>query len=126
MSHTTVASILPAPSLQASTLVIREKDRKKKIPVAFREQIWLRDCGRSFEAKCRVSWCQNRMTVFDFQAGHNIPESKGGLTIPSNLFPICSRCNQSMSDNYTIQEWIILSKPKKKGWFNCFSKPESD
>ena len=85
------------------------RPRKKAIPIAFREQIWIRDCGRKFEAKCTVSWCQNRMTVFDFQSGHNVPESKGGKTIPSNLAPICARCNTSMGDRYTITEWSALS-----------------
>lgn len=86
-----------------------QSKRKKTIPVAFREQIWIRDCGRVFEAKCTVTWCQNRMTVFDFQSGHNVPESKGGATIPSNLAPICARCNMSMGDRYTITQWSALS-----------------
>ena len=119
-----MASILPAPVLQASTLVGRERERKKKIPVAFREQIWIRDCGRVFESKCRVPWCQNRITVFDFQSGHNVPESKGGATSPDNLIPICARCNTSMGDRYTITEWSALAaqaavpvvSPLKSGW----------
>ena len=86
-----------------------KKYRKKAIPVAFREQIWIRDCGRVFDSKCKTPWCQNRMTVFDFQSGHNIPESKGGPTKPENLLPLCSRCNQSMGDRYTFDEWAALA-----------------
>ncbi len=86
-----------------------KKKRKATIPVAFREQIWIRDCGKTFEAKCPTPWCQNRITVFDFQSGHNIPESKGGPTKPENLLPLCSRCNQSMGDRYTFDEWSILA-----------------
>ena len=100
--------------------------RKANIPKAVREQCWLTTVGKKYECKCYIPWCKNTMTVFDFHVGHDIPESKGGTLDIHNLKAICSRCNQSMSDNYTIQEWIILSKPKKKGWCSCFSKPEKD
>jgi len=83
---------------------------KKTIPKALKEQVWLKWCGRNFEAKCLVKWCANKITVFDWEAGHNIPESKGGETTLDNLIPICSRCNKSMSNNYTIEEWNKLGK----------------
>jgi 5-methylcytosine-specific restriction endonuclease McrA len=79
--------------------------KKDKIPKALREQIWLAHCGQTYSCKCKVTWCTNNMTVFDFQAGHNIPESKGGATNVQNLIPICSRCNSSMGNRYTIDEW---------------------
>ncbi len=41
--------------------------RKANIPKAIREQVWLKTCGRVYEHKCYVHWCQNKMTVFDFQ-----------------------------------------------------------
>jgi 5-methylcytosine-specific restriction endonuclease McrA len=85
------------------------KKRKQKIPAAFREQIWMRDCGQKFQSKCLTRWCNNTITVFDFQSGHNIPESKGGQTVPSNLVPICSRCNLSMGNRYTFTEWNALT-----------------
>jgi hypothetical protein len=84
--------------------------KKAPIPTAMKEQIWLRDCGKVFETKCLVSWCQNRINVWDFQAGHNIPESRGGSTSLENLIPICGRCNLSMGNRYTIDEW------SKKGY----------
>ena len=91
--------------------------KKQKIPLALREQVWIHSCGRHFESKCTVRWCKNKIDVFNFQVGHNIPESKGGQTILENLRPICSRCNQSMSNNYTIDEWNELGKTKS---FCCF------
>lgn len=87
------------------------KRRKQKIPAAFREQIWFRDYGRSFEGKCPTRWCTNMINVFDFQCGHNIPESKGGPTVPDNLIPICARCNMSMGDRFTFTEWSALNGP---------------
>jgi len=100
---------------------------KEKIPKALREQVWLTHVGKKYEAKCYVKWCKNKITVFDFQSGHNIPESKGGATDINNLRPICSRCNSSMNDNYSIDEWEKLSQPISKWklfWhrLNCFKK----
>ena len=97
--------------------------KKAKIPKAVREQLWLRDVGKEFESKCMTSWCKNRMTLFDFQCGHNIPESKGGKTVLENLIPICSRCNLSMSNNFTFKEWNSKHQSKKSWWsryFSCF------
>lgn len=82
--------------------------KKGKIPKALRETIWLKYNGKVFEAKCNISWCKNITTVYDFSAGHNKPESKGGETTLNNLVPICARCNLSMSNNYTIDEWNTL------------------
>lgn len=82
--------------------------RKQKISAALREAVWIQKMGRVFSAKCPVSWCQNIISVFDFQSGHNIPESKGGKTTIDNLIPICARCNLSMGDKYTIVEWSAL------------------
>ena len=78
---------------------------KTKIPKALREQVWLKYMGKTFEGKCKVTWCNNKISVFDWEAGHNIPESKGGPTTLENLRPICSRCNKSMGDQYTIDGW---------------------
>lgn len=94
---------------QPSDLKGKPSRRKKKIPKAMREQIWLTHYGKAFEGKCQTSWCSNIINVWDFQAGHNIPESKGGKTAPENLVPICARCNLSMADNYTFQQWTTPS-----------------
>ena len=82
--------------------------RKKSIPKALREQVWVQNIGPVFNAKCKVGWCKNRITPFDYQCGHIVPESKGGPTVLENLLPICSRCNLSMSNRYTITEWNTL------------------
>lgn len=90
----------------------KKKRKKKPIPAAIREACWQKRCGRVFEHKCLTPWCPNIITVFDFQAGHDIPESKGGPTTVENLYPICSRCNQSMGDRFTFQEWSALQVPQ--------------
>lgn len=112
------------------------KHRKKKIPKALREAVWIQNVGRQFEHKCLVGWCPNTMTAFDFQTGHNIPESRGGATTLENLVPICSRCNLSMSNTHTIEEWSerytdqrpepaskSAAKPKAAKWFPRIRNP---
>jgi len=91
---------------------------KKVIPKALREQVWVRFIGKRYQSKCYIIWCKNKITVFDFHVGHNIPESRGGETIIENLRPICSRCNLSMNKNYTIDEWNQFGI-KPCGWC-CF------
>ena len=92
---------------------MQKKKKKQKIPAAFREQIWLRQYGKEFQGICPTRWCQNTINVFDFQAGHNIPESKGGPTIPDNLIPLCSRCNMSMGDRFTFDQWSSINSAIK-------------
>ena len=101
------------------------KTKKKNIPKAIREQCWIQCFGEEFKHKCYINWCSNVINVFDFHVGHDKPESKGGTLDINNLKPICARCNQSMSDNFTIEEWNKLSNKKntkKCGYLpNCFN-----
>jgi len=97
-------------------LLENEKYQKATIPKALREQVWIQRMGLRFEAKCPTTWCKNRINVFDFQSGHNVPESKGGPTSIDNLIPLCSRCNLSMSNNYTFQEWCVSFGSRQRTW----------
>ena len=92
---------------------------KLKLPKALREQVWLVHIGKRFEHKCFVGWCENLMTPFTFECGHNIPESKGGTSDIDNLRPICGNCNRSMSNSYTIDEFSNMSK-RASHLFECF------
>jgi hypothetical protein len=103
-------------------VVKMSKITKVKIPVALREQVWVSYFGRKFEHKCFVKWCNNDIDVFNFQVGHNIPESKGGLTLLENLRPICIRCNQSMSNVYSIDEWNKFGNPRKNSLWTTFNR----
>ena len=55
-----------------------KKYKKNKIPKAIKEQVWIKNFGRKFNHKCYILWCSNKINVFNFHVGHNIPESKGG------------------------------------------------
>ena len=82
------------------------KLQKKRIPKTLRRDIWEKIHGPNLaKGKCYVKWCNRILDKMDFQAGHNIPESKGGTIAATNLFPICNECNQAMGDRYTIDEW---------------------
>ena len=85
-----------------------KKYKKKPIPRALKEQVWIQKAGHTFEIKCPITWCENHINAFNFHTGHNIPESKGGKTALENLVPICDRCNTSMGDRYSIDEWNKL------------------
>jgi 5-methylcytosine-specific restriction endonuclease McrA len=88
----------------------REKQKRKTpIPKGLREQVWRTYNGTNGVAKCFVTWCTNRVTTFDYEVGHNVPESKGGATDIANLRPICGRCNRSMGNTYTIDQWNAMS-----------------
>jgi len=86
---------------------------KEKISEALKTQVWLHWIGEYFKSKCLVDWCQNTMSARDFDVGHNIPESKGGKTTIKNLRPICRKCNLSMGNRYTIDQWTEKHKISK-------------
>lgn len=84
------------------------KYRKQKIPIALRQACWVRQFGETYRHKCFVDWCHRKITCFDFEVGHNLPESKGGTLDLDNLRPICRQCNIGMGNTYTIDEWRML------------------
>lgn len=87
---------------------------RRPIPRAVREQLWIERNGRVFEAKCGVVWCRNAVTVFDFEAGHDVPASRGGSNELQNLRVICGNCNRSMGNRYTLAEWDrVLDGPAR-------------
>jgi len=96
--------------------------KKKNIPKAIREQVWLQVMGKIYEQECHIHWCKNVINVFDFHVGHDIPESKGGTLDINNLRPICARCNQSMGNKYSIGEWQQLTSKQSNPNKNRRSK----
>jgi len=94
------------------TIIETKHLKKETIPKRIRELVWTTHNTKVFSNKCYVSWCNNIINVFNFQVGHDIPESKGGTLDIDNLKPICGNCNLSMSNNYSIKEWSNLIKNK--------------
>lgn len=85
------------------------KKRKQKIPIALRQACWIQQFGETYRHKCFVDWCHRKITCFDFEVGHNLPESKGGTLDLYNLRPICRQCNIGMGNMYTIDQWRKLN-----------------
>ena len=111
--------------MKESALIHPEmKYTKKKIPKALREALWISFYKTRFQGKCKTPWCPNEINAFSFQAGHNIPESRGGATTLENLVPICARCNLSMGNSFTFDDWCKRGGPRPHWfykYFSCFS-----
>ena len=88
--------------------LIYNQNKKEQIPKRIREMVWNTYNDEKYSSKCYVFWCNNIINVFNYQVGHDIPESKGGTLDLSNLKPICGNCNLSMGNKYTITEWCKL------------------
>jgi len=106
---TNITSILDSQNKKNSQN-INNINHKETIPKRIRELVWTTYNGETFTYKCFVTWCNNNINVFNFQVGHDIPESKGGTIDIDNLKPICGNCNLSMGNRYTITEWCVLIK----------------
>lgn len=84
-----------------------------KIPIALREQCWVFNFGRVYSNKCYIKWCYNKINVFNYKLGYNVPVSKGGRMCLENVKPICNRCYISLDNKYTIREFRKLRKNNK-------------
>ena len=92
--------------------LLKRRRRKQKIPLALKQAVWINYFGEVYKHKCIVEWCSRVVSCFDFEVGHNKPESKGGTTTLDNLKPICRQCNIGMGNRYTIDEWsCLVEKP---------------
>ena len=69
---------------------------RKSIPKPLRVQVWNKYIGEE-KGIGNCYCCEIKIDSKFFEAGHVIAVAKGGKTIISNLRPICSCCNKSMS-----------------------------
>ena len=117
---------LPLPLPFRPFPIVANAYKKKTIPSALRQATWTTYNGTvAFQAKCHVTWCENVITPFSFEVGHNIPESKGGALDLGNLRPICVNCNRSMGNTFTIDEFSALSKQKNQKQSQQSQQPKS-
>ena len=101
-----------------------KKPTKKSINKSIKKQVWEKYIGKKYKGKCYVSWCETILEPWDFEVGHNVPESKGGKLNIKNLRPICRLCNGCMGNHLTIDQFSRIMNPRKpsiinnfKGWF---------
>ena len=70
-------------------------------------------------------YCKSKLTHEDRTLDHLYPRNWGGVSIPNNLVPSCSKCNQEKS-NLTYEQYQILTKLSDKSERKCFKKRAID
>jgi 5-methylcytosine-specific restriction endonuclease McrA len=75
---------------------VQQPYKKKAIPKSLKMLVWHTYIGKEVGlAKCLC--CKNKeITQMDFDCGHVVAESRGGVTTVNNMRPICTKCNRSM------------------------------
>lgn len=82
----------------------KTSQKKKAIPKGIRNMLWdslFKGCDGGH---CQVCSCDLRER--DYEAGHIVAESKGGLTQIPNLVPVCHQCNLDMGTT-DMQEYCM-------------------
>lgn len=79
------------------------KRKKVSIPKTLRINVWNKYIGEEI-GRSLCLCCEKKYIVqSNFECGHIIAESNGGMTIVDNLLPICSICNKSMKNLNLIE-----------------------
>ena len=87
--------------------------RKQHIPKKLKNMIWDKYVGK--EKGIGYCYCCNEeIDSKNFEAGHIIPEARGGPTNAENLRPICSCCNKSMGTQNMDEFRAKYMSPKNK------------
>ncbi len=92
------------------------------IKKTIRKLVWNHYIGQKYgQSRC---WCCNSTTItpFEFECGHVLAKSKGGLDTIKNLRPICSLCNKSMGNQHMMEFQKEHGLPKKLSWYEYFFK----
>jgi len=81
------------------TVKTSERIKRKVIDLITKTQVWDKYIGLDI-GRTKCPYCQaNEITQLNFECGHVIPHSKGGVISVPNLRPICNKCNKSMGNN---------------------------
>ena len=94
-----------------------KKKSRSKVPHKIRKESWHKYIGKNIGATDCICCNTTEITAFNFEAGHIIPSSKGGLTTLENILPICSECNRSMG-NTNMGDYIKQYYPNSVINFN--------
>jgi hypothetical protein len=93
-----------------------EKNKKIKIPINKRQEVWDKWIGNISTSKC---FCcrNNEIKIANFEVGHVIAEANGGTLDVKNLRPVCSACNTSMGTTH-MEEYMGKNYPEYVKYFN--------
>jgi len=75
---------------------------RKSVPSAVRATVWDKYMGPFTEGEC-FCCSRDKITVFNWDAGHIISVKYGGTDHVDNLRPICRNCNSSMGTQNMIE-----------------------
>ena len=109
-----LANLKVAENYNSLKLVNVDKLEKKLKPQEWlKDIVWEDHFGSLKEALCPV--CSRRVIKSEsFSLGHILAEKKGGMMIPENLMPICSKCNSHMATNHLF--WFAFKVFGKIMW----------
>jgi hypothetical protein len=80
------------------------KIERRSIPKQLRGQVW-RNYFATIDHLCPL--CDNLISIDDFECGHIVSVKNGGGNNPSNLMPLCGKCNKSMS-SMNLDEYCVF------------------
>jgi hypothetical protein len=84
------------------------------VSAKYRRLCWLKYNGKKFNSKCYISWCDEKIDVYHFEAGHVLAEKHGGRDdVVENLRPICFYCNRDMKDKH-MRDYDLSKCPLNK------------
>ena len=87
-------------------MIEKPKPKRSNIAQPVREQVWREQFKDKIDGEC---WCCNKPISFtSFYAGHIVSDNKGGLSIASNLLPVCRSCNLSMG-TANLYDFVIAN-----------------
>lgn len=69
---------------------------RRSLPLSLRYAVWNTWQGGPGVGSGPCHVCNRLITQQDYECGHVIPHSAGGMDIVSNMRPICRSCNRSM------------------------------
>ena len=91
----------------------RKNGKKQHIPKKLKNMIWDKYVGKE-KGIGNCYCCNEEIDSKNFEAGHIIPEARGGPTNAENLRPICSCCNKSMGTQNMDEFRAKYMSPKNK------------
>jgi hypothetical protein len=89
-----------------SISIERERSKKMQISNELRQKVWKAYNGENLKSNCIICKYGIEKERSDWHCAHIVAEINKGIAESSNLFPICSTCNQRMSTKNALT-WIL-------------------
>lgn len=92
---------------------------KKDVLYITADQIWEKvayNLTYAIKGKKICSYCGKDITYNSVTMDHMYPRAQGGVSIPNNLYPVCTECNNRKGDLNLAQYkiWLDLNEKERK------------